>query len=82
MSIRGGQEATPQCDECAHILVDELRKELADTKAACSDVIESARVPGLKGCKSLVLFFETDEGREEFIDAFKEAKPHAKAIKI
>jgi hypothetical protein len=37
---------------------------------------------GTKGTKSLVLYFDNDTDRQEFVEAFKEVKPNARSYSV
>lgn len=49
-----------------------------------SDLIEDLRypVPEVRGKKCVVLYFETDEDRKNFIQVVRQAKPNMKAMKL
>lgn len=53
-----------------------------ETTPARPDAAAIAAVPGLAGKNAVVLYFETEQDREELVAAIHQAKPGMRAVKI
>jgi len=89
MTCSGHDEAQQRIDRAVHeirVLCDHFGYDpsqwLADNDASRPDAEAIAAVPDLKGKNAVVLYFETDQDRREFVALVQEAKPGMRAVNL
>lgn len=62
--------------------IERLKKERDEAVEVMRTLVKNVEQSELKGSSALVLYFPTEQDREEVIQAFKDAKPNWRSVKI